>query len=137
MRSISLPEKQYIIKRRYGDNMSHYKSCIFFMADGARADVFTMLLDRGDLPNISKYIVEKGSYREAVSVFPSTTGPAYTPYILGKYPGRCNLPGIRWFDRHKYSQPSKLLSFDRFRSYIGLETYFMNTDVSKDNKSVF
>ncbi len=117
--------------------MSQYKSCIFFMADGARADVFSMLLDRGDLPNISKYIVEKGSYREAVSVFPSTTGPAYTPYILGRYPGRCNLPGIRWFDRSKYGQRSKLLSFERFRSYIGLETYFMNSDVTTDNKSVF
>ena len=107
------------------------------MADGARADVFSMLLDRGDLPNISKYIVEEGSYRKAVTVFPSTTGPAYTPYILGMYPGRCNLPGIRWFDRFKYADSSKLLSFERFRSYIGLETYFMNSDVSKDNKSVF
>lgn len=107
------------------------------MADGARADVFTSLLERGDLPNISKYIVDRGSYRDAVSVFPSTTGPAYTPYILGKYPGRCNLPGIRWFDRYKYNDRSKLLSFERFRSYIGLETYFMNSDVTRDNKSVF
>ncbi len=107
------------------------------MADGARADVFSMLMERGDLPNISKYIVEKGSYREAVSVFPSTTGPAYTPYILGVYPGRCNLPGIRWFDRAKFENRRKLLSFERFRSYIGLETYFMNSDVTKDNKSVF
>lgn len=105
------------------------------MADGARADVFSDLLNSGDLPNISKYVVEKGSYKEAVTVFPSTTGPAYTPYILGKYPGRCNLPGIRWFDRKAYSE--KLLSFDRFRSYIGLETYFMNSDISKNYKTVF
>lgn len=105
------------------------------MADGARADVFSDLLQSGDLPNISKYLIEKGSYREAVTVYPSTTGPAYTPYILGKYPGRCNLPGIRWFDRNLYSE--KLLSFDRFRSYIGLETYFMNSDISKDFKTVF
>ncbi len=69
--------------------MTEFKSCIFIMADGARADVFSDLLQRGELPNISKYILEKGSYREAVTVFPSTTGPAYTPYILGKYPGRC------------------------------------------------
>ena len=117
--------------------MSHFKSCIFIMADGARADVFSELLGRGDLPNISKYVVEKGSYRNAVSVFPSTTGPAYTPYILGKYPGRCNLPGIRWLDRYKYDSRVKLFSFERFRSYIGLETYFMNTDVSRDNKTLF
>ena len=115
--------------------MTEFKSCIFIMADGARADVFSELLNKGELPNISKYLVEKGSYGEAVSVFPSTTGPAYTPYIFGKYPGRCNLPGIRWFDRHSYQ--NKLFSFNRFRSYIGLETYFMNTDVSTEYKSVF
>jgi len=115
--------------------MSEFKSCIFIMADGARADVFSELLKSGDLPNISKYIVEKGSYKEAVTVFPSTTGPAYTPYIMGKYPGRCNFPGIRWFDRNTYND--KLFSFNRFRSYIGLETYFMNRDVSLDYKTLF
>lgn len=115
--------------------MKEYKSCIFIMADGARADVFSELLSKGELPNISKYLLERGSYKEAVTVFPSTTGPAYTPYIFGKYPGRCNLPGIRWFDRNAYMD--KLLSFKRFRSYIGLETYFMNTDVSKEFKTVF
>ncbi|MCH7518533.1 MAG: alkaline phosphatase family protein [Candidatus Dadabacteria bacterium] len=115
--------------------MTEFKSCIFIMADGARADVFSELLNGGDLPNISKYIVEKGCYKEAVTVFPSTTGPAYTPYIFGKYPGRCNLPGIRWLDRDAYND--KLLSFDRFRSYIGLETYFMNRDVSPDYQTLF
>ncbi len=115
--------------------MTEFKSCIFIMADGARADVFSELLNGGDLPNISKYLVEKGFYKEAVTVFPSTTGPAYTPYIFGKYPGRCNLPGIRWLDRDAYND--KLLSFDRFRSYIGLETYFMNRDVSLDYPTLF
>ncbi len=117
--------------------MTQYKSCIFIMADGARADVFSELLDKGELPNISRYIVEKGTYREAVSVFPSTTGPAYTPYILGKYPGRCNFPGIRWLDRSIYPERNKLFSFRRFRSYIGLETYFMNSDISDDNTTLF
>ncbi|KAB2823069.1 MAG: hypothetical protein F9K51_07620, partial [Candidatus Dadabacteria bacterium] len=117
--------------------MSGFKSCIFIMADGARADVFTELLRKGELPNISRHIVERGSFRIASSVFPSTTGPAYTPYIFGKFPGRCNFPGIRWFDRSIYPDKRKLHSFRRFRSYIGLETYFMNSDVSDDNTSLF
>ncbi|MEQ9619641.1 MAG: alkaline phosphatase family protein [Deltaproteobacteria bacterium] len=117
--------------------MTSFNSCIFIMADGARADVFSELLEQGELPNISKYIIEKGSFRKAVSVFPSTTGPAYTPYILGKYPGRCNFPGIRWFDRSLYADKRRLFSFHRFRSYIGLETYFMNSDVSNNNRSLF
>lgn len=117
--------------------MSGFKSCIFIMADGARADVFTELLGKGDLPNISGYVVERGSFKIASSVFPSTTGPAYTPYIFGKFPGRCNFPGIRWFDRSIYPDRRKLHSFRRFRSYIGLETYFMNSDVTDDNTSLF
>ncbi len=105
------------------------------MADGARPDVFGELLNKGDLPNISRYVVEKGTYVNGVTVFPSTTGPAYTPYLLGKYPGRCNFPGIRWFDKKEFSRT--LFSFKRFRSYIGYETYLMNHDISKDHKTIF
>ena len=115
--------------------MGEFKSCIFIMADGARADVFQELLGRGDLPNISKYIVEKGSHRSAVSVFPSTTGPAYAPFVLGKFPGRCNLPGIRWFDRKLYSK--KILSLYRSRSYVGIEGFMMNRDISKGTPTLF
>ena len=112
-----------------------FRSCIFIMADGARADVFEELLNRGDLPNISKYIVDRGSFFNAVSVFPSTTGPAYAPFIVGRFPGRCNLPGIRWFDREQYFK--KLFSFHRFRSYVGIETFLMNSDISTDSKTLF
>ncbi|MGH7900332.1 MAG: alkaline phosphatase family protein [Thermodesulfobacteriota bacterium] len=105
------------------------------MADGARADVFEELLGRGDLPNISRYIVDRGSFFKAVSVFPSTTGPAYAPFIVGRFPGRCNLPGIRWFDREQYSK--RLFSYRRFRSYVGIETFLMNSDISTDSKTLF
>lgn len=103
------------------------KSCIFILADGARADLFEYLLDKGELPNISEYIVERGSYSSGVTVFPSTTGPAYTPYLLGKFPGRCNLPGIRWFDRYQFAQSR--FSLKGVRSYIGPETYLINSDL--------
>lgn len=112
-----------------------FNSCIFIMADGARADVFEELLVRGDLPNISRYIVDRGSFFKAVSVFPSTTGPAYAPFIVGRFPGRCNLPGIRWFDREQYSK--RLFSYRRFRSYVGIETFLMNSDISTDSKTLF
>ncbi len=100
------------------------------MADGSRADVFEELLKRGDLPNISKYIVEKGTFTSAVSVFPSTTGPAYAPFLLGRFPGRCNLPGIRWFDRKRYAK--ELFSLYRFRSYLVRESGRSKQDFSKD-----
>ena len=103
------------------------RSCIFILADGARADLFEYLLDKGELPNISEHIVDKGSYSNGVTVFPSTTGPAYTPYLLGKFPGRCNLPGIRWFDRYQFGQAR--FSLKGIRSYIGPETYLINGDL--------
>lgn len=106
------------------------RQCIFILADGARADIFEFLLNRGDLPNIARHIVDQGDYVNGVTVFPSTTGPAYLPYLLGKYPGRCNLPGIRWFDRTVYN--NKRISLNRFRSYIGLETYLINRDIDYD-----
>lgn len=109
------------------------KSCIFFLADGARADLFEYLLGKGDLPNIGKYIVDEGSFHSAVSVFPSTTGPAYTPYLIGKFPGRCNLPGIRWFDRKLFKK--SLFSFKGFRSYVGPETFFINGDLDTEGGS--
>ena len=111
------------------------KKCIFFLADGARYDVFSELLERGDLENISKYIVEPGKFLKGVTVFPSTTGPAYTPYLLGKFPGRCDLPGIRWFDRRYYDK--EVVSLRRFRSYIGPETYFFNSDIDSKFKTIF
>ena len=80
------------------------RKCIFFLADGTRLDVFAELFKRGDLENIQKYVVEPGKFLRGITVFPSTTGPAYTPYLLGKFPGRCNLPGIRWFDRRYYDK---------------------------------
>lgn len=103
------------------------KSCIFILADGARADLFEYLLDKGDLPNISEYLVDSGSYSNGVTVFPSTTGPAYTPYLIGKFPGRCNLPGIRWFDRYQFKKSR--VSIKGIRSYIGPETYLINSDL--------
>ena len=57
------------------------KSCIFILADGARADLFEYLLDKGELPNISEYIVEGGSYSSGVTVFPQQPGQL-TPLIF-------------------------------------------------------
>ena len=111
------------------------RKCIFFLADGARLDVFTELIRRGDLDNIQKYIVEPGELLKAVTVFPSTTGPAYTPYLLGRFPGRCNLPGIRWFDRRYYE--TNPFSLRRFRSYAGPQSFLINRDIECDSPTLF
>src|SRR3989442_14970289 len=71
----------------------------FVLVDGARADVVRDLLDGGDLPNLARHVVEPGGITVGTSVFPSTTGVAYLPFLYGVYPGTANIPGIRWLDR--------------------------------------
>lgn len=111
------------------------RKCIFFLADGARVDVFAELLKRGDLENIQKYVVSPGGFLKGITVFPSTTGPAYTPYLLGRFPGRCNLPGIRWFDRRYYD--SSPFSLRRFRSYAGPQSFLINRDIECGSPTLF
>ncbi|MEW6778029.1 MAG: alkaline phosphatase family protein [Bdellovibrionota bacterium] len=115
---------------------SPYKRCIFFLADGARADVLRRLSAAGELPEISKYLTEPGTLAEATSVFPSTTGPAYLPFLTGRYPGPCNMPGIRWFDRKAYATDSPF-TLNRTRSYCGLSSLLINSDLSPDIPTVF
>jgi Type I phosphodiesterase / nucleotide pyrophosphatase len=67
------------------------------------------------------------SYRAtAVSCFPSTTGPAYFPFLAGCSPGRANVPGIRWFDR---TRPTRSAFPHRgLRSYVGPDARRLATD---------
>jgi hypothetical protein len=105
------------------------------LADGARADVMRDLAERGELPAIAEHLIAPGSFRAAVTAFPSTTGPAYLPYLTGCYPGTCNLPGIRWFDKDHYAKSR--FSKDRFRSYVGAESFYMNGDLAADRPTLF
>jgi hypothetical protein len=62
----------------------------------------------------------------AVSCFPSTTGPAYFPFLAGCTPGRANVPGIRWFDR---TRPTRSAFPHRgLRSYVGPDARKLATD---------
>jgi hypothetical protein len=64
----------------------------------------------------------------AVSCFPSTTGPAYFPFLAGCTPGRANIPGIRWFDR---TRPTPSAFPHRgLRSYVGPDARKLATDTN-------
>src|SRR5919106_1693361 len=103
---------------------THKKRFIVLLADGSRYDVFRELLDAGRLPNLAEIFLSEGTFAKAASVFPSTTGPAYMPFLTGCFPGTCNVPGIRWFDKAEYAR--RKLSLTRFRSYVGFESFLMN-----------
>lgn len=111
-----------------------YKRCVFFLVDGARADVMEDFLNAGELPSLRRFILDRGDYRKAVTSFPSTTGPAHVPFLTGCTPGSSNLPGIRWFDR---SMPHGFTHFNQSRSYVGPGGLYMDEDLREDVRTIF
>lgn len=106
-----------------------FKRTIMILADGCRPDVLEEEMAKGHLPNLSR-LSESGTRQRMLTCFPSTTGPAYLPYLTGCHPGTCNVPGIRWFDKPQYAKTG--WGFKSFRSYCGLESFLLNRDV-RDN----
>lgn len=71
--------------------------------------------------------------RTVSTVFPSVTGPAYTPFLLGRFPGPLGLPGLRWYDRSRAR-----CSFPHFtRSYLGSQMRLMDGDLAPDAATVW
>lgn len=112
----------------------HFKRALFLLIDGARDDVMVRLIESGELPNLKRFVLDPGSYRTAISVFPSTTGPAHLPFLTGCTPGSCNVPGIRWFDR---SKPYRFSHFSQCRSYVGPGSLYLDTDVGEEIPAIF
>jgi hypothetical protein len=110
---------------------------IVVLADGVRPDVMQDLLDRGDLPGISGLLLEPSGagLRTAVTAFPSTTGPAHLPFLTGRFPGPCNVPGIRWLDPTLYGR--RPWSPFRFRSYMGLGNFLQRWDLAPHVPTIF
>src|SRR4026208_1591249 len=99
-------------------------SVIVLIADGARPDTIAMALDSGAFPAMARLRAEGGLF-EVTSAFPSVTGPAYTPFLMGRFPGSVGLPGLRWFDRSR-----EACSFpDYSRSYVGYQMGAVNRDI--------
>lgn len=81
------------------DKAEQDKYGIMILVDGLRSDLFLEMLMAGRLPNIKEHLVDRGTMVDCTSVLPSTTGPAHLPFLTGTFPGRNDVPGIRWMDR--------------------------------------
>ena len=102
---------------------------VLVLIDGARADVLRELLGRGDLPNIHRWVIEPGGFGVGTTVFPSTTGVAYIPFLFGRYPGSVGIPGIRWLDRRRAAGGWRE-QWHAARSYCGVQGGWLNRDIS-------
>lgn len=93
---------------------------IFILVDGSPYQVFNDLVQDGTLPNIKKYVIDRGAFKRAVTAFPSTTGPAFIPFFTGRFPGPANVPGIRWLSKKGFQNPHRFRS-PGICSYMGRE----------------
>lgn len=99
---------------------------VILVADGVRPDTLKSALDSGALPALTRLRDEGGLY-DITTVFPSVTGPAYTPFVMGRHPAAVGLPGLRWYDRSRTA-----LGWPHARSYVGLAYRALATDLTPD-----
>ena len=103
---------------------------VVLIADGARPDAFAG--DLSALPALARLRAE-GGLHEVTSVFPSVTGPAYAPFLMGRFPGAIGLPGLRWYDRTRDTCRWP----DHARSYVGWQMGAIDTDIAPAVPTVF
>lgn len=102
------------------------------IADGARPDALASAMDGGRLPALAR-LRDEGMFTSVTSAFPSVTGPAYAPFLMGRYPGSIGLPGLRWYDRSR-----RVVGFPgHSRSYVGSEMRLVDRDIDPDAPTIF
>ncbi len=67
------------------------------------------------------------------TVFPSVTGPAYTPFLLGRFPGPIGVPALRWYDRARTACGWP----DYARSYVGHQFGKFDDDLAPHAPTIF
>jgi hypothetical protein len=102
------------------------------IADGVRPDVLSRSIDNGHLPALAA-LRSEGTFCTITSAFPSVTGPAYAPFIMGRYPGSIGLPGLRWYDRTR-----RIARFyGHSRSYVGAGMRAVDHDIDPTAPTIF
>jgi len=102
------------------------------IADGVRPDVLARSIDGGQLPALGA-LRDEGQLSTITSAFPSVTGPAYAPFLMGRYPGSVGLPGLRWYDRSR--RIARLPGHSR--SYVGAEMRLVDRDIDRASPTIF
>ncbi len=107
-------------------------SVVILVADGLRPDALAEAIARGQVPALAR-LRDEGALSTVTSVFPSVTGPAYTPFLMGRFPGPVGLPGLRWYDR---SRKLARMPFHS-RSYVGAEMRHVDADLLSSAPTIF
>ncbi len=89
-------------------------------------------MDAGEVPALQALREQQGTHT-LTTVFPSVTGPAYVPFLMGEHPGHVGLPGLRWFDRSRRDTGWPHYT----RSYIGSEMRKVDRDLTLEKPTAF
>lgn len=103
------------------------KRLLLIVSDGVRPDMLREELERGTVPALAS-LVRRGALHDVTTSFPSVTGPAYVPFIMGRHPAHLGLPGLRWFDRARTLRWARANT----RSYAGIDIWHVDHDVNRD-----
>ncbi|MEP6691882.1 MAG: alkaline phosphatase family protein [Gemmatimonadaceae bacterium] len=108
------------------------RAVVVILADGLRADTLAAEMDAGAVPALAR-MRDEGGLHTVSTVFPSVTGPAYAPFLMGRFPGAVGLPGLRWYDRARLraSWP------DYCRSYVGPDMRMVDADIDAGAPTAF
>lgn len=107
-------------------------SVVVLVADGARPDTLETAIASGSLPALAR-MREEGGLHAVTSAFPSVTGPAYAPFLMGRFPGPIGLPALRWFDRAR----ERCTFPDYTRSYVGYQMRELDRDLDAAAPTIF
>lgn len=78
-------------------------------------------------------LASEGRLATVTASFPSVTGVAYAPFLVGRFPGPIGLPGLRWYDRTRGARTF----LGRSRSYVGAEMRLLDRDLDPDAATIF
>jgi hypothetical protein len=107
-------------------------SVVILLADGTRPDTLAAAMRSGTLPALAG-LRDEGALHVVTTCFPSVTGPAYAPFLMGRFPGPIGLPGLRWFDRSRTASTFP----DYTRSYVGHQLGAVDRDLAGDAPTIF
>ena len=102
------------------------------VADGVRADVLAEEIDAGRTPALAA-LRDAGGLHEISAAFPSVTGPAYVPFVMGRHPAHAGMPGLRWYDRARSLRWSQAQA----RSYSGIDIWHTDPDLDPTMPTLF
>ena len=110
--------------RTIPDDIAGAPRLLIVVADGVRPDVLADEMDRGRTPALAR-LRALGGLHTVTASFPSVTGPAYVPFVMGRHPAHAGLPGLRWFDRSGRIP----WALGQSRSYVGIDIWHTDGDV--------